>query len=81
MTILLLCGLCTFIIQETVLIYVLQIFFIFSCFRFFIPESARWLLVHNRPEEARRILQRICAAKGTKLPDDLDLRRVENVRF
>ncbi|OAP55200.1 hypothetical protein AYL99_10900 [Fonsecaea erecta] len=31
--------------------------FLLSIFMFFVPESPRWLLLHNRPEEARKALE------------------------
>ncbi|EHY55066.1 hypothetical protein HRR83_005679 [Exophiala dermatitidis] len=33
--------------------------FFLTVFMFFVPESPRWLLVHNRPEQAKRALERI----------------------
>jgi sugar porter (SP) family MFS transporter len=36
--------------------------FVLSIFVFFIPESPRWLLVQNRPEDAKRALERMRGA-------------------
>ncbi|OAL34555.1 hypothetical protein AYO20_06185 [Fonsecaea nubica] len=42
--------------------------FLLSIFMFFVPESPRWLLMHNRPEEARRALERL---RGRSLKPEL----------
>ncbi|OCT46105.1 putative sugar transporter [Cladophialophora carrionii] len=39
-----------------------------SVFVFFVPESPRWLLLHNRPEEARQALEKL---RGTSLKPEL----------
>ncbi|CAJ1082089.1 solute carrier family 22 member 13-like [Xyrichtys novacula] len=52
---------------------------VFSCpvlvvlvfFYWFLPESARWLLIHGRKEEAQKVLERAARVNGTKLPSDL----------
>ncbi|KIW56339.1 hypothetical protein PV05_05005 [Exophiala xenobiotica] len=49
-----------------------------SIFMFFVPESPRWLLVHNRPEQAKRALERI---RGNSLaPEYLQEEFVEMAR-
>lgn len=52
--------------------------FVLSIFVFFIPESPRWLLVHNRPEDARRALERIRG--GSLAPEYLQEEFVEMQR-
>ncbi|ETI20925.1 hypothetical protein G647_07268 [Cladophialophora carrionii CBS 160.54] len=49
-----------------------------SVFMFFVPESPRWLLFHNRPEQARRALDRL---RGSSLtPEFLNEEYVEMAR-
>ncbi|KIW87473.1 uncharacterized protein Z519_11796 [Cladophialophora bantiana CBS 173.52] len=49
-----------------------------SIFMFFIPESPRWLLVHNKPEQAERALERL---RGNSLaPEFLREEYVEMAR-
>ncbi|XP_033127759.1 organic cation transporter protein-like, partial [Anneissia japonica] len=38
---------------------------------FFIPESARWLLVKKKTDEAKHVLQRIAKGNNVGLPEDL----------
>lgn len=40
-----------------------------------IPESIRWLILHEKPEKARKIIKRI--AKFNKVPAPLDTLKVE----
>jgi len=45
------------------------------------PESPRWLVVESRYEEGRLVLQRICIANGTELPDEVDLTQIATQVF
>ncbi|KAL8592115.1 hypothetical protein ACOMHN_032585 [Nucella lapillus] len=42
----------------------------------FMPESVRWLLVHDRVEEAQAILQRAARWNGTRAPEEAVTRRL-----
>ncbi|KAJ9647665.1 hypothetical protein H2204_000295 [Knufia peltigerae] len=49
-----------------------------SIFMFFVPESPRWLLVHNKPEQAKRALERL---RGNSLqPEFLEEEYLEMAR-
>ncbi|KAJ9613280.1 hypothetical protein H2200_003222 [Cladophialophora chaetospira] len=52
--------------------------FLLTIFMFFVPESPRWLLLHNKPEQAKRALERL---RGNSLaPEFLNEEYAEMVR-
>ncbi|XP_055954393.1 organic cation transporter protein [Patella vulgata] len=44
---------------------------LFATYWWFLPESVRWLLSHNRNEDAQKYLQEAAATNGTKLPPSI----------
>nr|KAG5691730.1 hypothetical protein BaRGS_010233 [Batillaria attramentaria] len=44
---------------------------LFVIYWWFLPESVRWLLSHNKDEEAKRVLQKVAHSNGRSLPPDI----------
>lgn len=51
--------------------------FLLFCVRLF-PESIRWLVVNNRPEEAEKIVLKAARWNGVTIPDDVLKRELVN---
>ncbi len=45
-----------------------------------IPESPRWLLVMGKHKKAEKIIRKIAAINGRKLPDDFSVSQLDVVR-
>lgn len=44
---------------------------VFMCYYVFIPESARWLISKNRPEEAKKVIEAVAKENKASIPPEL----------
>jgi len=54
-------------------------YYYYYYYSLFVPESTRWLLVHEKYDAAMEQLQRICRTNRVQLPPHFDIRTIDTV--